>query len=178
MAAFASLLISNILSIAAYPSFNPSKQYFSDFGIIKATSLAWNTGMFIFGVLAAAGLLLLLYAGNRNSLLFAIGMAAGIGFAILAAFNESAGSMHTTGALLAFAAGSIFTIGSYNTEKGPLLYVPVALGLISIISLIILIFSASFLGPGITELFIVVPFAIWLLIVGVKLAIFKSNNYE
>ena len=167
--AFAALIFSNAASFAIYPHFNPESQYFSDFGAMPNTSLIWNSGMLAFGTLIIVGAIMLSYYSQKNVIAAAACIAAGVGFSIVALFPETTSlSMHTFGALLGFAAGGIFTMLSRKLAV-KMRRTAIFLGTISLLSTFLLLISGKSL-PGIIEIMIVGPFALWLLVAGIQLA--------
>jgi hypothetical membrane protein len=178
-----------IVAETQYPNYVIQQHFLSDLGatcqrglvpiacvIVSPASQIWNSTLALMGLLSLASAVLV-YAATRKkgfSLLFGLW---GLGAFIAGVVPETLLSVHELASTLAFVGGSIAAIVAYRFLPSPLKYLSVVLGLLSFVSLFVLIFEGPFyrwngifgLGLGGIERMVVYPIIIWEIALGVFL---------
>jgi hypothetical membrane protein len=120
-----------------YPGYSISYNYISDLGVwSQASAYIFNPSVVVYGAMVlAAGYLMRTKLGWRQGALIAISGLGGIGVGF---FNEMTGYPHIFFALLAFVGGSMAGLTLRRRLKGVMGWFGVAIGLISLLALILL----------------------------------------
>jgi hypothetical membrane protein len=155
-----------ILSEILYPHYSVSTNYISDLGV-GSTAPIFNTSIMLLGVmlvLAAVVSWKTLNFRSMSLLIAIVGIAAfGVG-----ACPETTGIFHYAFAAVAFGGGGITAINSARMMKGPIRYLAVLLGMITLVAFFIAVaFHTTLgLGNGGMERMIAYPVFIWTLLFG------------
>jgi hypothetical membrane protein len=149
-----------ITAEALYPGYSVSENYISDLGV-GATSLLFNSSVFLLGVTIIAGAYFAKRALDFRLLYFLL-VLTGIGAMGVGLFPKDAGVIHSIAALIAFTFGALSAITSYKLQKPPLSFFAVLLGALSLAALALFI-SDNYLGlgKGGMERIIVYPITLW-----------------
>ncbi|MGD8506334.1 MAG: DUF998 domain-containing protein [Candidatus Bathyarchaeota archaeon] len=150
-----------VIAEALHPDYSVSENYISDLGV-GATSLIFNSSVFLFGVMAVAGAYFIQRAFSER-LLSTLFTLAGIGSMGVGLFPENTiPVVHAVAALMAFGFGGLSAIASHRLQRPPLSYASILLGVLSILALA-LFGSRIYLGLGVggMERMIVYPTLLW-----------------
>ncbi len=160
-------ILAVIISEALHPGYSPANNLLSELGVGN-NSLLFNVSVIVFGVCLLLGAILLFRAMRSVvvSLFIALG---GIGAVIvgLAPMNTT-GFLHPFGSQMAFVCAGIAAILAARLEKRPLNYFSVILGIISLVSLVLIVGNITFnIAPaGLLERMIAYPELLWFIAFG------------
>jgi len=154
------ILIGLVIAEALYPGYSVSANYISDLGV-GTTSLIFNSSVFVFGLAVLASSYFVQKA-FRNRLFTILFVLAGVGAMGVGLFPETFGAVHSVAALFAFLFGALSAIAAYWVEKPPLTYLSVAMGILSLVALV-LYATRNDLGLGIggMERIVAYPMILW-----------------
>lgn len=162
------LLFLEQLAEVLYPGYSVSLNYISDLGVGPDPSRTiFTVGIIIFGVFVTTSVYLRGGPAWEVPILVALSGAGTIGVGI---FNENWGTIHLVFAALAFGMGSLASLVSSRTVRGPLSVLFAVLGVIGLTALGLQA-SGTFLGLGAggMERMIYYPAILWVLLYGVYL---------
>lgn len=181
-----------IVAESTYANYSVSQDFLSDLGatchsgagtspcfIVQPSSIIFNSGLFLLGVLSIAGAYLIYRALGRRLFPTLFGLF-GVGTLLAGVFPETFIIVHELAALLAFVCGGIAVLCSVNLglEMPKFFrYVSVLLGVLALAALIPVVFSGSFMrlnndfgiGPGGMERMVAYPIVLWDLAFGAYL---------
>jgi hypothetical membrane protein len=168
-------LLFTTIAEAIYPNYSVGSDALSALGAIGTdTFLLWNSQLFVSGVLWLSGMYFLFYKSElrsfirRTNLVGILYLLPAVGAIIVSLFQENStigfvgghNLLHIIGAFTAFAFGGISAIYAYKLTKGPFRYFSVLLGVITLISIPLFLYSAASVY-GLTERLIVYPSIVW-----------------
>jgi hypothetical membrane protein len=158
-------MLSILISESLYQGYNVSLQALSDLGVGK-TALIFNISIIMAGLMI---IFAVYYINNvfkdKIPLLFMLLM--GTGMIGVGAFPETTLFVHIAFSLIVFIFGTLSVLFSLKLVKFPIRYIFLALGLISAISLIAVLFGVSLgLGSGGIERLLVYPMILWGILFG------------
>ncbi|RZN45231.1 DUF998 domain-containing protein [archaeon] len=168
-----------ITAEATYPGYSTADNMISDLGgteppdsiVLEPASTIFNATMAICGIMLIGGayLIHLLYRRPIFSVFF---MLFGAGVLGVGVFPGDTGDPHALAAMTTFLCGSIAAITAYAIEEGPLRLLSVALGAVSLATLLLYIFVGesshplATLGVGGIERWVAYPLILWVLALG------------
>ncbi len=151
-----------IIAEALYPGYSTSENYISDLGV-GPSSLVFNCGVFLFGLLVIGGAYLAQRVFDFRFLLVLM-VVSGIGAMGVGLFTEDAGYLHLIFSLMTFLFGGISVILSYRVLKPPFCYFSVILGALSLLALALFASGNHLgLGKGGMERMVAYPALIWVI---------------
>ncbi|HEX7392391.1 MAG TPA: DUF998 domain-containing protein [Thermoplasmata archaeon] len=158
-----------------YPGYSTSENEISDLGatrppdsiIEQPSSNIFSGSMIVTGIMITVAAYFVDYV-YRMRLVSIPMILFGVGVLGVGVFNGSWGGIHATFALLTFVFGAISAIVAYKIESFPMRYLSVALGVISLFSLLSYMFMGdsgplSALGVGGVERWVAYPILLWVL---------------
>jgi hypothetical membrane protein len=162
-------LMGIIVCEALYPGYHVT-QMISDLGV-GTTAPLYNASIIVFGILLIAAAYLLRKEGTDPifSVLLAL---VGIGAVGVGIFPENTGTPHIIAALTVFVIGGVCAIISFRIFPAPWAWFSGALGVITLVALVLLGAKLYFgLGPGGMERMVAYPVLFWALASGAVLMV-------
>ena len=165
----AQFLLLTTLAESLYPNYSVRNNFLSDLGVVEPSATAWNTSIFLSGLLFVTGAYMLFRSfGRPDRLALFLYVLAGIGAVATGLLNENTfPDAHQIVSLMAFIFGGISAVVTYRLVQVPFKYVSPLLGLFTLVSLVLLIagFRQQF-GNGLMERLVAFPEIIWLMAFG------------
>lgn len=167
--ASAQFIVALIVAEAFYPGYSVAQNYISDLGatcratctVVQPASTIFNSSITLLGLLALVSSYFI-QRGFRSRVFTFLVVMTGIGATGVGVFPETAGVIHHIVSLITFVFAGLSAIASYRLHKGPLSYLSVLLGLITLLALTLYVSNIFLgLGPGGMERMIVYPALIW-----------------
>jgi hypothetical membrane protein len=168
-----------ITAEATYPGYSTADNMISDLGgtvppnsiVLEPASTIFNATMIVCGLMLLGGACLLhkLYRKSHFTVFFLL---FGIGVLGVGVFPGDTGDPHALAAMTTFLCGSIAAIAEYVIEEGPLRFLSVALGAVSLATLLLYVVVGesshplSTLGVGGIERWVAYPLILWVLALG------------
>ncbi len=169
MVAFLGIITAETL----YPGYSTSENEISDLGATRPpdsmteqpSSNIFGGSMIVTGIMITMGSYFVDYV-YRKRLVSVPMILFGVGVLGVGVFNGSWGGIHATFAMITFLFGAVSAIVAYRIESFPMRYVSVALGVISLFSLLSYMFMGdsgplSALGIGGVERWVAYPILLW-----------------
>lgn len=175
-------LLTIILAEGLHPDYNSGVHYVSSLGV-GATSLFYNTSLFLLGTTVVAGAFVIQRAfGSRY--FFVLLTITGLATVGVGLFPEDVRPMHGIVTPIALLFGGLSAIASYRLQKPPFSYISVLLGALSLM-LSVLFFpylglpresltTYLGLGKGTMERLVIYPILLW--IIGFGSHLIGSSN--
>ncbi len=165
----AQFLLLTTVAESLYQNYSVRNNFLSDLGVVEPSGTVWNTSIFLSGLLFVIGTYLLFRSfGRPRRLALVMYLLAGIGAMATGLLNENAFTyLHQIVSLMAFIFGGLSAIVTYRLVQVPFKYVSPFLGLLTLVSLVLLIagFRQQF-GNGLLERLVAFPEIIWLMAFG------------
>jgi hypothetical membrane protein len=153
-------ILGMIITEAMYAGYSVSENYISDLGV-GATSLIFNSSVFLLGVMIVAGAYFIKRAFGF-SLLYILLVLTSFGAMGAGIFPVNAGIIHAVASMIAFLFGALSAIASYKLQKQPLSSFAILMGIMSIVALILFVSGIHLgLGKGGLERMVVYPLLLW-----------------
>jgi len=163
-------ILAEALSASMTPGYSYIRDYISDLGIGPG-ALVFNASMVVMGLcILAASFIMRRRLGSGISLALAVVL--GLGIAGVGVFPEDVMPAHLIAALVAFTVGGVAPIYTSRMVDPPLKRVGLAMGILSIASLVWFMAGGGLpswpLGPGFVERMIVYPLMAWGILMGAQ----------
>jgi len=163
-------VLAEALSASMTPGYSYVRDYISDLGIGPGATV-FNASMVLMGAcILAASLVMRRRLGSGISLALAVVL--GLGIAGVGVFPEDVMPAHLIASLVAFTLGGVAPIYTSRMVDPPLNRVGLALGVLSIASLVWFMAGRGTpswpLGPGFVERMIVYPLMAWGILMGAQ----------
>lgn len=168
-----------ITAEATYPGYSTADNMISDLGgtvppdsiVLEPASTIFNATMVVCGLMLLGGVYLL-HKLYRRPLFTVFFMLFGIGALGVGVFPGDTGDPHALAAMTTFLCGSIAAMAAYVIEEGPLRFLSVALGAVSLAALLLYVIVGESshplgtLGVGGIERWVAYPLILWVLALG------------
>lgn len=169
------ILMGIITAESLYPAaYSTAQNEISDLGatrppnsvILEPSATIFDVTMIVSGLMVIGGAFFVHRVFRRSALTVPLALL-GIGALGVGIFPGNHAVMHPIFAMLTFIAGGFAAILAYKVETGPLLYISVVLGAISLLNLVLAIFLGEagligVVGDGGVERWVAYPVVLWL----------------
>jgi hypothetical membrane protein len=172
------ILMAIITAEALYPAaYNTHRNTISDLGAMRPDNLIrqpsaaiFDWTMIVTGIMIIAAAYCLYRALSRRGISIMAGLM-GLGILGVGIFPGNHPAPHQVSSLLAFAAGGIAVLLGWRLQAGPLRYLYLALGVVSLISLVLGVFFLGWspvarIGEGGVERWVAYPVVLWMVSFG------------